>query len=125
MLVSADLFDILNKYNWQIVDKQYIEVVPNERRSAWKDLFITILRHTPQTYKKNLRKGTIEHFDYKQPIVYDIKNRTMGVATQSVLEAMNPPNQPMFNSKVISPLSILTGFIVVVLSYLAVEGNMF
>ncbi|AKS25443.1 pif-6 [Clostera anastomosis granulovirus B] len=125
MSVSADLLDIMEKYNWQIVDRQYIEVVPNERRPAWNDLFIAVLRHTPQTYRKNLRKGMIEHFDYKQPIVYDMKNRTMGVATQSVLDALNTPSKPMFDSKLISPLSVLTGFIVVVLSYLAVEGNMF
>ncbi|UYE99139.1 MAG: pif-6 [Betabaculovirus sp.] len=125
MSISADLLDIMEKYNWQIVDRQYIEIVPNERKPAWNDIFITVLRNTPQTYRKNLRKGIIEYFDYKQPIVYDMKNRTMGVATQSVLEALNPPSNPRFNAKLISPLSILTGFIVIILSYLAVEGNMF
>ncbi|ACZ63582.1 PrGVORF96 [Pieris rapae granulovirus Wuhan] len=125
MVVSDGLLDIMEKYNWQIVDRQFIEIMPNERERAWKDLLILAFRNTPQTFRKNVRQGLLEHFDYKQPIFYDLKRHEMGLATKSVLDALNPPNEALFDSRLISPLSIVTGFIVIVLSYLVVEGNLF
>ncbi|ABC61227.1 unknown [Choristoneura occidentalis granulovirus] len=125
MSVSADLLDIMQKYNWQIVDRQYIEVIPNERENAWKDLLILALRTTPQTFRSNLRKGLLDFFDFKQPIYYDLERRQLGISTESVINALTPPRKAMFNSKLISPLSIVTGFILVLLSYLVVEGKFF
>ncbi|AAM70304.1 hypothetical protein [Phthorimaea operculella granulovirus] len=117
---DADLLvAILKKYNWQIVDRRYIEVIASEREHAWKDLILMILRTTPKSYRKNLRSATLEHFDYKQPIMYDLKQKKLSITSQSVIDALNVPRKPM---KMITPVSIFSGFILLILSYLTVEG---
>ncbi|AMF83856.1 pif-6 [Cnaphalocrocis medinalis granulovirus] len=116
-LSDAALLDILHKYNWQIIDGKYIEVVPNEREMAWKDLIVLVLRLTPQTYRSNLRLGTLQYFDYKQPIVYDLNRRQLGLSTNSVLNALQPPRKQLFDSSVLSPSAVVVGFILVLLTY--------
>lgn len=113
----------MQKYNWQIVDRRYIEVVPNERENAWKDLLIMTLLRTPQTYRKGIRKGFLEHFDFKQPIYYDLKQKRIGALTRDVLSMLNPPSEPKFDSRLISPVYVVIGFILVLLSYLVLEGR--
>ncbi|QOD40066.1 pif-6 [Matsumuraeses phaseoli granulovirus] len=118
--VSEGLLDILQKYNWQIVDRQYIEVIPNERENAWKDIIILILKSTPQSYRKGIRAGVLEHFDFKQPIVYDLKRKQINLEN---LSALRPPQYAAFNSKWMSPLALVTGFILVSLSYFILERS--
>nr|AJA91737.1 ADOR97 [Adoxophyes orana granulovirus] len=121
-IFSLDLFDILQSYNWQIVDNQLIEIVPNDREDAWKDLFLLVLRNTPRSCRKYLRLGTLIHFDYKQPIYYDLKTRRLGLMTDEVLQSLNPPRPAYFNSRLIRPISIVCCFILIALSYIAAKG---
>nr|UYX49732.1 pif-6 [Darna trima granulovirus] len=121
--LSIGLLDIIYKYNWQIVDRQLIEIVPNEREDAWKDLFILMLRNTPQTFRKNINTALLKHFDYKQPIYYNIKRQELSLATKSVLYGLNPPSKPIFASKLISPTVVVAGFILIVLSCLLIIGG--
>ncbi|AKN80752.1 hypothetical protein [Diatraea saccharalis granulovirus] len=123
--VSEGLFDIMEKYHWRIVNREYIEVDPNDRERAWKDILILALRITPQTYRSGIRRGMLEHFDFKQPIYYDIKRKELGLSTKSVLEALNPPTLPLFKSKMITPFNVVSGFILIMLSYLIMEGIVF
>ncbi|APO13983.1 PIF-6 [Plodia interpunctella granulovirus] len=116
---SANLLDIMQKYNWQIVDRNFIEVVPNERENAWKDLLILALRVTPLSFRKNLRAASLRHFDYRQPILYDLKNKRLGISTQSVIDALSPPSQ---SRTLVRPFVVITSFIAIVISYLVVEG---
>nr|AUF82053.1 per os infectivity factor-6 [Cryptophlebia leucotreta granulovirus] len=120
--VSDPLLDIMERYNWQIVSRQYIEVVPNERKNAWKDLFIMMLSKTPQAYRKNLRRANLENFDYKQPIFYDLKRKQLGLATRDILQSLDPPSDAVFDSSLISPAVVVSGFIMILLSYIIVEG---
>ncbi|AAK70774.1 ORF114 similar to AcMNPV ORF68 [Cydia pomonella granulovirus] len=123
MVIDSDaLFDIMEKYNWQIVNRQYIEIVPNERESAWKNLLLLSLRSTPRAFRKNIRMATLEHFDFKQPIYYDLKRKQLGLSTMSVLEALDPPSNSVLDSSLISPSMIVSGLILIMLSYLVVEG---
>ncbi|AEB00386.1 hypothetical protein [Clostera anachoreta granulovirus] len=122
MGVSDGLLDILQKYDWQIVDNQLLEIVPHERENAWKDLLILTLSLTPRKYRKELRSGLLAHFDYKQPIFYDLDRHKLGLANESVLRALNPPSEPIFASTLIPPVRVVSSFIFIMLSLLLVEG---
>ncbi|AGQ20358.1 hypothetical protein CaLGV100 [Clostera anastomosis granulovirus A] len=122
MGVSDGLLDILQKYDWQIVDNQLLEIVPHERENAWKDLLILTLSLTPRKFRKELRSGLLAHFDYKQPIFYNLNRHELGLANDSVLRALNPPNEPIFASSLIPPVRVVSSFIFIMLSLLLVEG---
>ena len=118
----ADLFDILQKYNWQIVDHNYIEIISGERENAWKDLIILALRSTPRSFRTNLRRANLEHLDFKQPIYYDLKRRELGVTNDSIIASLTPPQFATVDTGVIRPLNVVTVFIIIVLSYLTWKG---
>jgi hypothetical protein len=122
MASKADLFDILQKYNWQIVDHNYIEIISAERENAWKDLIILALKSTPVSFRTNLRRGTLENFDFKQPIFYDLKRRELGVTNDSIINSLTPPQYATVDTGLIRPLNVVTVFIIIVLSYLTWRG---
>ncbi|AER41535.1 hypothetical protein [Epinotia aporema granulovirus] len=116
------LLDMLKGYNWQIVDNNLIEIIPSERENAWKNILIEILKSTPYTFRTNLRVGTFKHFDYNQPIYYDLRKKSLGITNDMVLRALTPPTRPLFKSIMVPPMSILTVFIGVMLSYALWKG---
>ncbi|ABQ52047.1 hypothetical protein SlGVgp104 [Spodoptera litura granulovirus] len=121
-MLSEDLLDILNKYNWQIVDHDYVEIVRNERERAWKDIIITALFNTPNTFKTHIRKATLENFDYNQPIYYNLKTKSLGLTNNEVIKALMPPMYGTINTKSLTPLTVLIVFIVAILSLTIWKG---
>ncbi|AAS82634.1 ORF104 [Agrotis segetum granulovirus] len=122
MAVSEGLFDILQKYNWQIVNNNFIEVISNDREDAWKDIIILSLKTTPKNYRSNIRKGMLEHFDYKQPIYYDLKKRQLNLTNDSIIKALTPPQHTAADTGLVKPVNVVTVFILAVLSYITWKG---
>lgn len=127
-LSSAALLDILQKYQWRVVDKDvltdedFIEVLPRYREQAWNDLFILALHQTPFTYRTYLRKANLEHFDYNQPIYYSLKYHTLGLVNEDLIKSLNPPVYSTIDKQVVNPFTVMIIFIILLLSCLVWEG---
>ncbi|QBQ01653.1 pif-6 [Hyphantria cunea granulovirus] len=118
MSSAPDLLDILQKYKWQIVSNNYVEVIPADREDAWNDIIITALRSTPFDFRSHLRRSNLEHFDYNAPIYYNLKTKTLSVLNDNVLKSLTPPRYPTINTELIKPIHVITIFILLILAYI-------
>ncbi|AJK91772.1 pif-6 [Spodoptera frugiperda granulovirus] len=124
------LLDILARVRWRVVDQEldvladddYIEVVPQDRARAWSELFILALRQTPFTYRTNLRKANLEHFDYNQPIYYSLKHHQLALVSDDLIKSLQPPIYSAMNNEIINPFAVMIVFILLLLSCVAWEG---
>lgn len=102
---------------WQILNEEEIEVSPEHRSLAWRELIINIANNTPlnNTFRTMFKKADFENFDYNTPIVYNIKNKTLIVYNERVRAALNRPRR--FNEQTINVnfSHILLAFICLVL----------
>lgn len=113
---------MLDKYHWQIVDAHNIEIIPSEREQAWKELIITALLNTPRSFRSNLRAGSLRHFDFNQPIYYNIKLQKLAITNDDLIRAMTPPHASYINSNLLRPMHVLMLSFVLILAFVAWEG---
>nr|AMQ35940.1 PxGV-Morf94 protein [Plutella xylostella granulovirus]AMQ36057.1 PxGV-Torf94 protein [Plutella xylostella granulovirus]ANY57615.1 PlxyGVORF96 protein [Plutella xylostella granulovirus]QKV50019.1 ORF94 protein [Plutella xylostella granulovirus]QKV50137.1 ORF94 protein [Plutella xylostella granulovirus] len=119
--LDARFPDMFQKYNWQIVNSNMIEVVSADRKNAWKDLILYALRTTPTSFRSNLKRATLENFDFKNPIYYDLKLRKLGVTNDEILSALTPPRYNV-SDRLVSPQAVVSIFIL--LSLVCVTWSM-
>jgi Per os infectivity factor 6 len=78
---------------WRILNSDRVEVSPESREHAWKDLLIDVLEQCPRyaSYRTNVTRADFENFDYNRPIVYEIKNKTVLINSEFFNKALNKP----------------------------------
>ncbi|AHH82644.1 PIF-6 [Buzura suppressaria nucleopolyhedrovirus] len=78
---------------WRMLNSNRVEVVPEDRKDAWQQLVIKILKACPRygTFRTNINKANFENFDYKRPLVYDVGERTLFVNSEFLNKALNRP----------------------------------
>nr|AFS51963.1 DekiORF85 [Dendrolimus kikuchii nucleopolyhedrovirus] len=79
--------------NWQILNSDEIEVVPEHRSLAWRELIINVAAGTPldNTFRTMFQKADLENFDYNTPIVYNIRDKSLTVYNERLRAALNRP----------------------------------
>ena len=102
---------------WQILNANEIEVSPDHRSLAWRELILNVANNTPldHTFRTMLKRVDLENFDYNTPIVYNLKDKTLKVYNERLRVALNRPvsfNNQTINVKI---AHILLVFICVVL----------
>lgn len=77
-----------------MLNSDRVEVSPEFREKAWKDLIISTVQNVSDdnTYRTCINKATIETFDYKRPLVYEIKNKTVLINNDFLNKALNRPS---------------------------------
>lgn len=100
-----------------------VEVSPESREHAWKDLITDTLLASPRddSYRTLIDKANFEHFDYKRPLVYDIKNRIVLINNEFLNIALNRPTGSLRPLKIIST-HVLLAFISLVLLIVITDG---
>lgn len=110
---------------WQILNADEIEVSPEHRSLAWRELIINVANNTPldNTFRTMFQKADFENFDYNTPIVYNVKTKTLIMYNERIRAALNRPTR--FNDRTINVNTshILLVFICVLL--LSVIGVFF
>jgi hypothetical protein len=78
---------------WQLLGSDEIEVAPEHRALAWRELIANVANGTPLdfTFRTMFQKADFENFDYNTPIVYDVKNKTLIVLNERLKAALNRP----------------------------------
>jgi hypothetical protein len=102
---------------WQISNGDEIEVAPEHRSLAWRELIINVANNTPLngTFRTMFQRADFENFDYHTPIVYNVKNKTLIVYNERIRAALNRPRR--FNEQTINVnfLHVLFAFICIAL----------
>ncbi|QHB21726.1 pif-6 [Artaxa digramma nucleopolyhedrovirus] len=95
---------------WRMLNSDRVEVTPNDRQEAWQNLIINILQTSPNynTYRTMVNKANLENFDFKIPIVYEVKNKTLLINNEFLNKALNRPRT------MVSPLNVTSFQIVLV-----------
>lgn len=91
-----------------MLNSDRIEVSPESREHAWKDLIIDTLLDSPEdgTFRTLINKANFENFDYHRPLIYQIKDRTLLITNDSLSKALNRPLGTL------SPLNIMSVHVV-------------
>ncbi|QWO71607.1 per os infectivity factor 6 [Orgyia pseudotsugata single capsid nuclopolyhedrovirus] len=78
---------------WRMLNADRVEVTPEDRKDAWQDIIVDTLRSCPpySTYRTLVNKANFKNFDYKRPIVYEIKNKTLLVNSEFINKILNRP----------------------------------
>ncbi|UZE89757.1 PIF-6 [Parapoynx stagnalis nucleopolyhedrovirus] len=102
---------------WQILDADEIEVVPEHRSLAWRELIINIANNTPlnNTFRTMFKKADFENFDYQTPIVYNIKNNSLIIYNERLRAALNRPKRFSERTINVNFSHVLLAFICMVL----------
>ncbi|AAL01748.1 unknown [Spodoptera litura nucleopolyhedrovirus] len=92
----------MSKIRWRILNSDRVEVSPESREHAWKDLMIDLLQTSPNyvSYRTAINRADFENFDYNRPIVYEINERNLLINSEFFNVALNRP------SCVVAPLNI-------------------
>ncbi|ANF29720.1 pif6 [Catopsilia pomona nucleopolyhedrovirus] len=87
---------------WQILNADEIEVSPEHRSLAWRELIINVANGTPvdNTFRTMFKKADFENFDFNTPIVYNIKNKTLTMYNKRINNSLNRPAR--FNDQTIN-----------------------
>ena len=78
---------------WQMLSSNEVEVAPEHRALAWRELIANVANDTPldYTYRTMFQRPDFENFDYNTPIVYDVKNKELIVLNERIRAALNRP----------------------------------
>ncbi|AJD09243.1 hypothetical protein [Condylorrhiza vestigialis mutiple nucleopolyhedrovirus] len=78
---------------WQVLSSNEVEVAPEHRALAWRELIANVANGTPldYTYRTMFQRADFENFDYNTPIVYDVKNKELIVLNERIRAALNKP----------------------------------
>ncbi|AEN03987.1 ORF66 [Helicoverpa armigera nucleopolyhedrovirus] len=92
----------MSRIRWRILNSDRVEISPESREYAWKDLLIDLLLTSPRdnNYRTNFDKANVLNFDYNRPLVYEITNKTLLINSEFFNRALNRPRA------VLSPLNI-------------------
>ncbi|ABE68454.1 unknown [Plutella xylostella multiple nucleopolyhedrovirus] len=85
--------DMWESIRWQILNGDEIEVSPEHRSLAWRELIINVASNTPldNTFRTMFQKADFENFDYNTPIVYNLKTKTLTMYNERIRAALNRP----------------------------------
>ncbi|AIZ48650.1 ac68 [Agrotis segetum nucleopolyhedrovirus B] len=78
---------------WRMLNTDRVEVSPESREHAWKDLIIDTLLNAPldSTYRTMIDKANFENFDYNRPLIYEIKDKVLLITNDNLNRALNRP----------------------------------
>ncbi|AVA31168.1 pif6 [Oxyplax ochracea nucleopolyhedrovirus] len=102
---------------WQILNAEEIEVVPEHRSLAWRELIINVANNIPldNTFRTMMNKTDFKNFDYNIPIVYNLKTKTLIVYNENLHAALNKSNDYNVQTITVNLIGFLLAFICVVL----------
>ncbi|QDL57045.1 PIF-6 [Dione juno nucleopolyhedrovirus] len=80
---------------WQVLSADEVEVAPEHRALAWRELIANVAHNTPLnfTFRTMFQRADLENFDYNTPIVYNVKSRELIVLNERIRAALNRPVQ--------------------------------
>ncbi|AUV65364.1 PIF-6 [Alphabaculovirus myunipunctae] len=89
---------------WRMLNTDRIEVSPESREHAWKDLIIDTLLDSPLdgAFRTMINRANYENFDYNRPLIYQIKDKTLLITNDGLSRAMNRPHGTL------APLNIMS-----------------
>ncbi|AAQ91741.1 unknown [Choristoneura fumiferana DEF multiple nucleopolyhedrovirus] len=78
---------------WQVLSSNEVEVAPEHRALAWRELIANVADGTPldYTFRTMFQRADFENFDYNTPIVYNVKNKELIVLNERIRAALNRP----------------------------------
>ncbi|AAC59072.1 unknown [Orgyia pseudotsugata multiple nucleopolyhedrovirus] len=78
---------------WQVLSSDEVEVAPDHRALAWRELIANVARDTPldYTFRTMLQRADLENFDYNTPIVYNVKRKELIVLNERMRAALQRP----------------------------------
>ncbi|AAK85625.1 hypothetical protein [Epiphyas postvittana nucleopolyhedrovirus] len=102
---------------WQLLNCDEIEIAPEYRALAWRELIANVAYNTPlnYTFRTMFQKADFENFDYNTPIVYNVKNKTLIVLNERLKAALNRPVQRNNRTVNVNTAHVFLIFILVVL----------
>ncbi|AGA16219.1 hypothetical protein [Thysanoplusia orichalcea nucleopolyhedrovirus] len=111
---------------WQILNGDEIEVSPEHRSLAWRELIINVANNTPldNTFRTMFQKADFKNFDYNTPIVYNLKTKTLTMYNERIRAALNRPvraNDQTINVNIVHV--VLLFICIILLIVLAVFSN--
>ncbi|ABM45799.1 unknown protein [Spodoptera frugiperda multiple nucleopolyhedrovirus] len=106
---------------WRMLNRDRVEVSPESREHAWKDLIIDTLLDSPQdsTFRTMINKANFEFFDYSRPLIYEIKDRKLLITNENLNRALNRPTGTLSAMNIIS-IQVFLAFICAILLTVAV-----
>lgn len=106
---------------WRMLNTDRVEVSPESREHAWKDLIIDTLLDSPadSTYRTMINKANFENFDYKRPLIYEIKNKVLLITNDNLNRALNRPTGTLSALNIMS-IHVFLAFICAILLTVAV-----
>ncbi|QEI03541.1 PIF-6 [Spodoptera cosmioides nucleopolyhedrovirus] len=78
---------------WRLLNRDRVEVSPESREHAWKDLITNVLLDSPtdDTFRTMINKANLENFDYNRPLIYEVKDKTLLITNDNLNRALNRP----------------------------------
>lgn len=78
---------------WQVLSSDEVEIAPEHRALAWRELIANVAYNTPlnYTFRTMFQQADFENFDYNTPIVYNVKNKELTVLNERIRAALNRP----------------------------------
>ncbi|AHD25573.1 ac68 [Choristoneura murinana nucleopolyhedrovirus] len=102
---------------WQVLSSDEVEVAPEHRALAWRELIANVAHDTPleYTFRTMLQRADLENFDYNTPIVYNVKSRELIVLNERIRAALNRPVRRSDRTINVNTAHVFVLFILVVL----------
>ncbi|AXU41689.1 PIF-6 [Spodoptera eridania nucleopolyhedrovirus] len=106
---------------WRLLNRDRVEVSPESREHAWKDLVIDVLLNSPTdtTFRTMIDKANFENFDYNRPLIYQIKDKTLLITNDNLNRALNRPTGTLSALNIMS-IHVFFAFICAILLTVAV-----
>nr|ANS70966.1 per os infectivity factor 6 [Lymantria dispar multiple nucleopolyhedrovirus] len=106
----------MTKIKWRFLNADRVEVTPEYREHAWKDLIVDEMQKMPKydAFRTCVNRADFENFDYKTPIVYEINNKTVLINNEFFNKLLNRPRL-YASASVVRPIQIFFAFICCVL----------
>ncbi|BAC67306.1 hypothetical protein AhnVgp055 [Adoxophyes honmai nucleopolyhedrovirus] len=84
---------------WRILNTDKIEVVPDDLDTAWKNIIFKVIKDSPTyaSYRTHINKANFENFDYKSPIIYELKTKQLLVTNEPLKKALSFKPPTLFN----------------------------
>ncbi|ABI13851.1 hypothetical protein AGNV_094 [Anticarsia gemmatalis multiple nucleopolyhedrovirus] len=102
---------------WQVLSSNEVEVAPEHRALAWRELIANVADDTPldYTFRTMFQRADFENFDYNTPIVYNVKNKELMVLNERIRAALNRPFRRSDRTINVNTVHVFLLFILVVL----------
>ncbi|ACI47461.1 unknown [Spodoptera litura nucleopolyhedrovirus II] len=106
---------------WRLLNRDRVEVSPESREHAWKDLVIDVLLNSPTdtTFRTMIDKANFENFDYNRPLIYQVKDKTLLITNDNLNRALNRPTGTLSALNIMS-IHVFFAFICAILLTVAV-----